>query len=63
MSLFVEIGEGVDKIHALQFHDNEDIYKKAYHLIDVYFNSEEDDGLDSNAQEFTNAAPEGGYTF
>ena len=30
----VEACDGVDKINALQFHDNEDIYKKAYHLID-----------------------------
>lgn len=54
---------GVDKIHALQFHDNEEIYKKAYHLIDVYFNSEEDDGLDGSALEFAETVPNGGYTF
>jgi importin subunit alpha-1 len=40
-SLLIEECGGVEFIHALQQHDNVEIYKKSYQLIDKYF-SEED---------------------
>jgi regulator of replication initiation timing len=42
-AIFVEEAGGMDKIHALQAHDNVDLYKKAFHIIDKYFNDEEED--------------------
>lgn len=33
----------VDKLEALQNHENEDIYEKAYQIIDTYFSDEGDD--------------------
>jgi hypothetical protein len=69
-AMFIEIAEGLDKIHQLQFHDNEEIYKKAYHLIDKYFgNDDEDTGLQPEVDEQGNfvfgaeAVPQGGFTF
>lgn len=55
---------GIDKIHALQFHDNEDIYKKAYQLIDKYFNSDEEDVLgDEEFGSNEQSVPAGGFNF
>ena len=34
---------GLDRIEHLQNHENEDIYKLAYEIIDTYFSSESDD--------------------
>lgn len=31
---------GLDKIEALQTHDNDDIYKLAYEIIDQYFSED-----------------------
>ncbi len=35
------IFSGLDKIEYLQHHSNEDIYKKAYEIIDQYFKEDE----------------------
>jgi hypothetical protein len=43
MALFIEECGGMEKIHQLQIHDNVDIYKKAYGIIDKYFNDEDED--------------------
>ncbi|CEP18793.1 hypothetical protein [Parasitella parasitica] len=40
-SLMIEECDGLDYINSLQEHGSVDIYKKAYQLIDKYFNEEE----------------------
>lgn len=73
MALFVEEAGGMDKIHNLQMSDNSEIYKKAYGIIDKYFqdDGEEDDGIapdiDSTTGNFTFGAndviPSQGFNF
>ena len=36
-SLVVAMVTGLDKIEMLQNHENEDIYKLAYEIVDTYF--------------------------
>lgn len=45
---------GLDKIEGLQSHENSDIYKMAFNIIDTYFDDSED---------VDNVAPEEGYSF
>lgn len=70
-SILIEECGGVEYIHGLQHHDNIDIYKKSYQLIDKYF-SEEDDGQDAEMMPQTEngqfafqqeQAPQGGFNF
>ena len=42
----VEDSEGLDKIEALQEHQNEDLYEKAVAILEAYFECEE--GEDQN---------------
>jgi hypothetical protein len=42
-ALKVEECGGLDRIEYLQGHQNEKIYKKAFHIIEQYFSQEEDD--------------------
>lgn len=44
MAEYIEVADGTDKIHQLQMHDNQEIYKKAYTIIDKYFNEEDEGG-------------------
>jgi hypothetical protein len=41
---FVDEAEGIDKLEALQNHSNEDVYKKAMHILETYYGLDEDDG-------------------
>ena len=45
-ALFIEEAGGMEKINNLQIHENEEIYKKCYDIIDKYFNEEEDEEAD-----------------
>ncbi|KAG0241168.1 armadillo-type protein [Mortierella sp. GBAus27b] len=71
-SIYIEDSGGMEKIHNLQAHDNAEIYRKAYGIIDKYFAEEEDEdtGLTPqvNAETGTfsfapTGAPQGGFTF
>lgn len=42
-ALFVEEAGGMITIHNLQQHDNLEIYKKAFNIMDKYFPDEEED--------------------
>ena len=48
MALFIEMADGLDKIHQLQLHENQDIYNKAYGIIDKYFGGDEDEGIEGD---------------
>ncbi|KAG9306149.1 hypothetical protein G9A89_016053 [Geosiphon pyriformis] len=72
-SLYIEEAAGMEKIHNLQTHDNVEIYKKAYHIIDEYFSedTEEDASLapqmDTSTGQFAfqteMSKPQGGFNF
>lgn len=65
-----EIGT-VDKLEALQNHENREIYEKAYNIIDMYFGGEDEEEKDlapnavNGALEFNaqNGASDGGFNF
>ncbi|KAI8077348.1 armadillo-type protein [Gilbertella persicaria] len=67
--LLIEECGGVELIHALQHHENIDIYKKSYQLIDKYFSEEDpvDAEIMPDAQgQFTfhqEETPQGGFHF
>ncbi|XP_073931988.1 importin subunit alpha-6 isoform X4 [Castor canadensis] len=65
----IEEAYGLDKIEFLQSHENQEIYQKAFDLIEHYFGVEEDDPsivpqVDENQQQFVfhqQEAPMGGF--
>lgn len=72
LCLMVEEMGGLDKLEKLQEHENEEIYRKAFALVDTYFNVGEDveselapqdvnDALEFNAGKSNTSG--GGYTF
>ena len=70
MALFIEEAGGMEKIHQLQLHDNQEIYKKAYHIIDTYFSDEDEAAINTNVDASGNYTfpqemniPSGGFSF
>jgi len=59
VAVYIEEAEGLDKIEKLQQHENNEIYKKAYNIIDKYFGEEEED--EANIMPETNT--QGGFSF
>ncbi|KXN66774.1 putative importin alpha subunit [Conidiobolus coronatus NRRL 28638] len=72
-AILIEECGGMDKINQLQMHENMDIYRKAYNIVDKYFGeeAEEDTGiapevnLETGEYTFDNnyQGPQGGYSF
>jgi hypothetical protein len=72
-AIIVEECGGLEIIQELQNHDNEEIFKKAYHLIDRYFSDDEEEDadmvpeMDSNTGSFAFEQdvnlPSGGFQF
>ncbi|KAJ1806204.1 Importin subunit alpha-1, partial [Coemansia sp. RSA 2599] len=73
-ALFIEEAGGMEKIHGLQLHDNIEIYKKAYNIIDKYFSegdADEDNELMPDVNQQTGhftfeddvSVPQGGFNF
>lgn len=71
-ALFIEEAGGMEKIHECQNNANEEIYMKAYNIIERYFSDEEDAGADieelapnQNAQGYAlgTQQPQGGFNF
>uniref|UniRef100_A0ACB8FRC2 Importin subunit alpha-7 n=1 Tax=Sphaerodactylus townsendi TaxID=933632 RepID=A0ACB8FRC2_9SAUR len=59
----IEEAYGLDKIEFLQSHENQEIYQKAFDLIEHYFGIEDDDSalapqVDENQQQFIFQQPE-----
>ena len=63
---------GLDKIEYLQHHSSEDLYKKAYEIIDQYFNDAESIEVENIAPQIQNnqfefsqnpTQPDGGFSF
>ncbi|KAI8904763.1 armadillo-type protein [Gorgonomyces haynaldii] len=73
MALYLEEAGGMEKIHNLQLHDNSEIYKKAYHIIDKYFGDDDEEeaaiapDVDQNTGTFAFSTqmniPQGGFNF
>ncbi|KAG6611502.1 Importin alpha-2 subunit [Phytophthora cinnamomi] len=42
IATMIDEADGVNKIQALQYHANEDIYMKSMKIVEAYFNGEED---------------------
>jgi importin subunit alpha-1 len=72
---FVDEAEGLTKLEMLQTHNNEDVYKKAVHILETYFGLDDDDDtqlvpdISAGGQGFVfqgggpAAPPPGGFTF
>ncbi|PIO69798.1 Armadillo/beta-catenin-like repeat protein [Teladorsagia circumcincta] len=54
---------GLDKIEQLQNHDNEEIYKLTYEIIDTYFNSNSDDDIATGQEGGVVQQPAKGWSF
>lgn len=58
-ALFIEECQGMEKIHDCQTNANEEIYMKAYNMIEKYFSDEDEEGQG----ELAPAAGTGGFGF
>ena len=56
----IEAAEGLDKIEALQDHPGEDVYEKAVHILEAYYDA--DEGEDQNLAPAMDAS-QGQYAF
>lgn len=71
VAMLVEECGGLDKIEALQNHENEEIYQKALNIIDTYFSSGEPEDPNLAPQQVNgqlsfntgSAVPDGGFSF
>nr|CAD7458697.1 unnamed protein product [Timema tahoe] len=71
VAIMIEECGGLDKLEALQNHENEAIYQKALNIIDNFFS--ESEPLDPNTApsevngqldfSSTNSVPDGGFSF
>jgi importin subunit alpha-2 len=61
--LAVEECGGLDKLENLQQHQNEQVYQKALQMIEAYFNDDDDEENDENAQPMDGEVPKGGFDF
>ncbi|KAJ3415528.1 Importin alpha subunit (Karyopherin alpha subunit) (Serine-rich RNA polymerase I suppressor protein) [Chytridiales sp. JEL 0842] len=68
----IEMAGGVQKIYTLQNHDNADIYRKSYGIINKYYNDDDEEETDlapavdqtTGTFAFSNQAmPQGGFQF
>lgn len=67
----VEAAGGLDKIEALQTHNNEEVYEKAVRLLEVFFAADEEEDIEGIRPELeggqfgfgVQAAPDGGFNF
>jgi importin subunit alpha-6/7 len=59
-ALFIEEAGGMERIHDCQNNANEEIYMKAYNIIERYFSDEEEAGAD--IEELAPGQNAGGYT-
>ncbi|XP_076444463.1 importin subunit alpha-7-like [Babylonia areolata] len=71
-AIMIEECYGLDKIEFLQSHENREIYKKSFEIIERYFNTDEEDkelapNMDEKSQQFQfgaqEQAPSGGFNF
>lgn len=69
---FVDEAEGLDKLEQLQTHNNEEVYKKAVHILETYFGLDDDEdeqiAPETTTQGFVfqgqqPTGPPGGYQF
>ncbi|OXU24857.1 hypothetical protein TSAR_016412 [Trichomalopsis sarcophagae] len=71
VALVIEEVGGLDKLEALQTHENENVYQKAVHMIDTFFSDGEADpnlapttNMDGQLEfQATTTAPQGGFQF
>lgn len=72
LCLMIEEMQGLDKLEALQSHENEDVYKKVFAIIDTYFGATDDtepelapktEGGQLDFKKSSDQAPEGGFKF
>ncbi|XP_074104172.1 karyopherin subunit alpha [Cotesia typhae] len=71
IAIMIEENGGLDKLEALQNHENEKVYQKAVAMIDAFFNEGDDENQQIVPQENGNqfnfqaseSAPQGGFQF